>query len=1105
MKGVCWLLVFLTGVLSCGPAEKQEATLFEQLPASHTGIHFSNEIREDKALNILSYEYFYNGAGVGVIDINQDSLPDLFFTSNMGASTLYLNKGNLQFDDITKSSGIDTRGKWASGVSIVDINQDGKPDIYICFAGPFNGSQRANELYINMGNNRFEEKAAAYGLADEGPSIQAAFFDYDKDGDLDCYILSNSTDAMGPNIIRPKRLHGEMENTDRLYRNEGNGKYSNVSAQAGILKEGYGLGLSIVDCNLDGWPDIFVSNDYLSNDLLYINNKDGSFTDQLSTSFKHTSYSAMGNDAGDINNDGWPDLVEVDMLPPDNYRQKLMLGFTNHDRFRSEIQMGYDAQYMRNSLHLHNGVNKPHLPLYSEIGQFAGIAATDWSWSPLLADFDNDGWRDLFISNGYPRDITNRDFITYQSQALARQDPSAPLTDEQFKVLEKLQGAYLSNKVFRNTNGLQFEDMTAKWGITDIAYGTGAAYADLDNDGDLDVVVTNTGTAASIYKNTNRNTQKGNFIQLYLEGPTGNRDAFGAQIQVSAGQQKWYQEHQVVRGYQSSVDNRMMIGLGQQKAVDSIVVVWPNGHTQTILQPGINQPVAIRYEEGLPMWAGWHNRASIDPQYLKQLDSSNGISFVHRETPYTDFNIQPLLPHKFSMGGPGIAVGDVNGDGLDDFYVGGAYKQPGKLFIQSNSQTFSATEIDTGKKNEEDMGALFFDADGDGDLDLYVVTGGNEFDDQSVYYQDRLYINDGRGNFSKSENALPKAPYSGSCVIAADFDNDGDLDLFIGGRNKPQHYPAPGRSQLLENRGGKFVDVTEEKAPSLASIGMVNGAVFSDYNKDGFADLILVGEWMPVTVFTNQNGKFTNSTSQLGLDRTVGWWNSITSVDFGKNGSPQFVLGNHGQNSRYSMKDIQPLGMYWSDFSGTGRTQAIITYTRDGKAYPIHPRDDVFQQLPALRKRFPLYADYAKAGIKELFSAEQLRKAEYRELQQLSSGILSGLETGKPVFKPFPPEAQLAPIFASLATDLNDDGLDDILLVGNDRSFEVINGPVDAFNGLCLISQADGSFTPQHGGLSVPGDGKALGKLRAGKAGTLILASQNNGPLLCFALRSSSR
>lgn len=1098
MIRISWLCIILFYCWSCKP-EAPENFLFEELSLQQTGIDFTNEIREDEQLNILSFEYFYNGAGVGVADFNQDSLPDLFFSSNMGASKLYVNKGNFQFEDKTESSGIDTRGKWATGVSIVDINQDGYPDIYLCFAGPHAADKRANALYVNDGKGRFTDQAAAYGLADTGHTVQAVFFDYDLDDDLDCYLLTNITDEMGPNIIRPKRVNGEMINTDRLYRNEGNGKFRDVSRAAGILKEGYGLGVVVSDLNRDGWPDIFVSNDYLSNDLLYINNRDGTFTDQATSAFKHTSYSAMGNDAGDINNDGFPDLVEVDMLPPDNYRQKLMLGFTNHDRYRSELQVGYAPQFMRNSLHLNTGLISGDVPKFSEIGQLAGISATDWSWSPLLADFDLDGRRDLFISNGYPRDITNRDFITYQAQGLSRTDPKAPLTRDQFAVLQKLEGAYLHNFMFRNEGDYRFSDQSKHWGFSTDAYSTGAAYADLDNDGDLDLVVVNTGKPASVYRNTAAEQTKHSFLRIRLEGKPGNRDGIGASCRLYAGTEIWFSEQQVVRGYQSSVDNRMLIGLGTINQLDSLVINWPDGRKQTLKSPPLNRELVISYKDSREDYYIPHK---ILQNGFFELEKENlGINFIHRETPYTDFNIQPLMPHKFSTGGPPMAVADLNGDQRDDFFIGGAYNQSGLIYLQQPDGAFRSQLLDEGKKMPEDMGAVFLDAEGDGDQDLYVVSGGNEFPEGSVHYQDRLYLNNGRGGFTLSKDLLPAIPASGSVAVATDFDRDGDIDLFVGGRIRPQHYPEGGTSQLLENRNGRFIQVAAEKAPGLEAIGMVNGAVWVDLNKDGWMDLVVVGEWMPVTVFMNRQGRFENTTEKLGLAKTVGWWNTVQVADCNRDGQPDLVLGNHGLNSRYARSDYQSLGVYWYDFSKTGTRHGVISYTTNGEAYPIHPRDDLMMQLPFLRKKFPLYNDYAKARMQDLFPQADLNAAEFRQLNEWRSGVLLTGGDSAWKFQPLPMEAQFAPVHAILVNDWDGDGNQDLLLTGNDYSYEVINGPVDALNGLSLHGMGDGQFTKKRDNFRVTGEGRSLIKLDRPGRTNLVLAGISNGAVICLEVR----
>ncbi len=1063
--------------------------LLELMPPAKTGIDFTNEIKEDENLNILTFEYFYNGAGVGIGDFNRDSLPDIFFSSNMGQSRLYLNKGNFTFSDITAASGINTTGKWATGVSIVDINQDSLPDIYLCFAGPHGAGNRANSLYINNGNNTFTDKAIEYGLADTGHSVQAVFFDYDLDHDLDMYLLTNITDETGPNIIRPKRNNGEMANTDRLYRNNGNNTFTNVSKEAGIIQEGYGLGVSVADINDDGWPDIFVSNDYISNDLLYINNKNGTFTDVAGTSFKHTSYSAMGNDIGDINNDGKPDLVEVDMLPPDNYRKKIMLGVTNHDRYRSELQYGYYPQFMRNTLQLHRGVDEKGIPRFSEIGQLSGISATDWSWSALLADIDNDGWKDLVVTNGYPRDITNRDFITYRSKSGNK---------DLFSALQKLDGALLHSFVFQNKKDLTYKDMSAEWGITKSAYTSGAAYADLDNDGDLDLVLVNTGTPADIYRNNADTLTQHHSLRIALKGPAGNIDAFGTKIQLHATKLSLYQEYNPVHGYQSSIAGPIHFGMSNKLKADSIIVTWPDGKITRLYNIKADRQIQIAYSQ--TVLPGMVTIAQPEKMF-QPVNNQYNIHFRHKETPYTDFNIQPLLPHKFSQSGPGIAVGDMNGDGLDDFFVGGAYHQSGELFFQQKNGKFISTPLENRKKNEEDMGSLLFDADNDNDLDLYVVSGGNEFAAGSKYYQDRLYYNDGHGQFKWDTTALPIETASGSCVIACDFDQDGDLDLFVGGRINPQHYPESGNSFLLENNNGKFTDVTDQKAPGLKNIGMVNAAIWSDVNNDHRPDLIIAGEWMPITVFKNEPKQFSNISRQLGLDNTIGWWNSINAGDFNRDGRIDFILANLGENSRYTTSATNPLNIYINDFGNIGNRNAVITYKENGNSYPIHPRDDMMMQLPGLRKKFPKYDDYAKAGITDLFSPQALQQAKLVTANMFQSVILQNNGNQPWAIFPLCTEAQFAPVFGILVNDYDKDGFEDILLSGNFYGTEVINGQYDAFKGLFLHGNGKGDFKVKENGFYIEGDGKGLAEILLANNTSIILAALNNDSLVAIESR----
>ncbi|MEO7990688.1 MAG: VCBS repeat-containing protein [Chryseolinea sp.] len=1070
--------------------------MLELLSKERTGINFINQLDENENLNIITFEYFYNGAGVGVGDINNDNLSDIFFAGNMVSNRLYLNKGDLQFEDITQQASVASRNKWATGISMVDINQDGWLDIYVCYAGPYvDSSKRANELYINNGNSTFTEKAHEYGIADVGHSVQAAFFDYDRDGDLDMYLLTNITDQTGPNVIRPKRLKGEMVNTDRLYRNNGDSTFSNISNEAGITIEGYGLGVSICDINCDDWPDIYVSNDYLSNDLLYINNGNGTFTDRAAEYFNHTSYSAMGNDVADYNNDGLLDLISVDMLPPDNKRQKLMFGATNYDRFRSEITMGYAPQYMRNILQLGRGKTWEGQLMFSEIGQLAGVSATDWSWSPLFADVDNDGWKDLLITNGYPRDITNRDFVSYKANELLRKGYHEGVENNLLTTLSTLDGAYLPNFVFQNKGDLTFQDQSPTWGFTKPSYSTGAAYADLDNDGDLDYVTNNTNEVASVFENHSNYQIQNHFLRIKLQGPLGNRDGIGAKVILTTSERTQFLEHSPYRGYQSTVEKEMHFGLGKDTIITSLRIQWPDGTNQELKDVVADRTIEIKYQGETQRPP--NRKQSSSPYFSKTSDT--GINFKHNETHYADFKIQPLLPHKYSQEGPGIAVGDVNGDDLNDFFISGAYNQSGQLYIQKKNGSFMPRTFSSGIKYEEDMGTLFFDADLDGDDDLYIVSGGNEFQTGSHYYQDRFYVNDGKGNFTLQAQALPTETASGSCVIASDYDNDGDLDLFVGGRLTPQKYPEPGISYILQNDGGHFLDVTDKVAPGLKNSGMITGALWTDFNNDNQIDLIVVGEWMPVSVYENKGGRFENVSATKGLQKSSGWWNSIHGADVDNDGDVDYVLGNMGLNTRYKPSPEKPVRAYVTDFNQDGSNDAVLSTFINGVSYPAHPRDDLFQRLPSFKKYYPSYKAYADETMEGFLNRAPNTKPEVLQFEIAESSVLINEGREKWKFAALPIEAQFAPMYGIVSNDYSRDGLIDIIISGNSFAPDVLTGRYDASKGLLLKGNGDGTFKSANvmeAGLMIPGDAKGLVEIFTSKNKMQLLATQNDDSLV---------
>ncbi|MCS4153308.1 hypothetical protein GGQ03_000565 [Salinibacter ruber] len=1104
LSGVVVLLLLIT-TMACTEKESSPSDpLFERIPSSETGVQFSNDISEDQALNVITFEYMYNGAGVGVGDVNNDGRPDLFFASNMGKSRLYLNKGDFQFEEITNKAGIETKGKWANGVSMVDINHDGHLDIYVSVGGPYTSPERrSNELYVNNGDSTFTERAESYGLADTGHTTQTAFFDYDKDGDLDAYLLTSGFGEEGSNVVRPKKTDGEAVNTDRLYRNEGNGTFINVSAEADIQTEGHGLGLAIVDVNRDGWPDIYAANDYLSNDLLYVNNQDGTFAERAGSVFRHQSYAAMGTDAADINNDGWRDIVTLDMLPPTNNRLKQMYGTVGERRYRSEMQNGYDPQVKRNTLQLHAGLAPDTTPAFSEIGALSGIQATDWSWSPLLADFDNDGWRDLFVTNGLPRDITDRDFANYKLRLLQQQGNNPQTVQALFEKSRNLDGAYLHNFLFQNNGDLTFTDRSEDWGMSRPSYSMGAAYADLDGDGDLDLVTNNLNHKASLYRNTATERKSNNYLQVILDGPPKNKRGLGAQVLIYEGGERRYARQSVYRGYKSSVSGTLHFGLGDTQVIDSLVVTWPDSQRQSLDSVRANQEITLRYSEGRTSQRAIEE--FVAPSLFTGVTEEVGLSFRHRESYYSDFKQQPLLPHKFSQGGPGLAVGDVNGDGREDLFVGGAFKQSGRVYLQQADGTFEGSVLSTGANYEEDMGALFFDANGDGNLDLYVASGGSEFEAGSKYYQDRLYLGDGTGDFTEAPDRLPLMHTSSSVVTAADYDRDGDLDLFVGSRVHPTQYPVSPESHLLENRGGRFVDVTESVAPTLQKVGLVTGALWTSIDGDPWRDLVVVGEWMPISVFENQGGRLAPVTDSVGLSNTVGWWNSITSGDFDRDGDTDYVVGNLGKNTLLKNTSSGPVRMHFGDFNGDGRTDPIISRHVGDTSYPIHFRNDVLRQLPFLKQRYSSFETYAQTPMAELLPADRRSKATVYRSNTFETSYVENTEDGFEV-RALPLRSQFGPVFGLESGHYDNDGNRDLLLVGNSHATEPFTGRYDALHGALLEIDETGSFTYVDGtnnGFYVEGDATALVEVESENGGRLVVSARNDGALKAFRVQKS--
>lgn len=1100
-------LLFLSSLLlGCN----SENPLFERLSADETGITFSNRITPTDTLNIITTEYIYNGGGVGLADFDNDGLLDIFFSGNQVGNELYLNKGDFKFENISAKSGINSVSRWSSGVSAVDINADGLMDIYVSATMLGTAEERSNLLYINKGVKDgvpvFEEMAAAYGIADQGHGEHAAFFDYDNDGDLDLYILIDVIDQY-PNQFRNKVTDGSYPNTDKLYRNDysetvGHPVFTNVSAEAGITTEGYGLGLTICDINQDGWKDIYVTNDYAADDFLYINNKNGTFTDQAKKYFKHTSNSAMGNDVADINNDGLPDIVALDMQPATNLRKKLLAAPNNYFTYQLTEKFGYIHQYMRNTLQLNSGTYGEGIqPPFTEIGLLAGVAETDWSWCPSLADFDNDGFRDLLITNGFPKDVTDRDFMAF------RQGISNIASPEY--LMGNIPEVKISNYAFRNTGNLTFEDKTEAWGIEIPSFSNGAAYGDLDNDGDLDYIVNNINDSAFVYRNTAHDvkSETANFLRIEFKGNAPNLFGYGAVVKGKLENgQVFYAENIPTRGYLSSVEPAVHIGLGSQKSMSELTIIWGNGKSQTFQNVKANQVLAVKQSEALTEY-------DFSKPIKKTLFNEMPLAFLHEEQDFIDYNTQNLLPQKMSQLGPSLAVGDINGDKLEDIYISGSKFKSGSFLIRKTDGGYQEKLLqqfaDSTQKSNEEVGSLLLDVDADGDLDLYLVNGGNEGRPETDVFQDQLFLNDGKGNFTFAKNALPKFFTAGSCVRANDFDKDGDLDLFIGGRNLPFNYPKAVSSTLLRNdsKNGtvKFTDVTKMKIPGLIDLGLTCDALWTDIDNDGDSDLIISREFAPIVVFVNEKGNFTEL-KNTGLESFLGLWNSINGGDFDGDGDVDYIVGNVGLNARFKGNEEFPAKILAGDFDGNGNYDAIpFIYlpksNTDKKLVfaPYNAKDDMGKQLPIMQGRYTTFNEYATATFENIFDDDKRKLATEFTLNYSTSVYVENRGNGKFMLKPLPVYAQFAPINGTVIEDFDNDGNLDALLVGNNFGNELFVGRYDASNGLLLLGDGKGNFTPKlNTGFAVTGDAKALVKLVDLSGEVKVLASQNRGVAKLF-------
>lgn len=1107
MKNIIILLQISLLALAC---TRKDPAMFVLLNSKETGVTFNNDITESDSLNILDDEFIYNGGGVGVGDFNGDGLSDLYFTGSQVDNKLYLNRGNMKFEDVTGISGTaKSNGQWSSGVNVLDINRDGLADIYVCNTFINNPQKRKNLLFINQGNNEqgvpvFLEQADQYGIADTTHSSHAQFFDSDNDGDLDLFIGVNVMDTKIPNRYVEKVTDGSAQNTDRLYRND-NGKFTDVSLKSGIRYAGFSHSTLTADFNGDGWQDIYVANDYVSNDLLYLNNRKGGFENQISGIFKHQAASAMGSDLGDINNDGLSDMFTTEMLPYYNKRKKLFLGANNYSTYINNNQYGYEYQFGRNVMQLNRGLDpKTGLPVFSDVAFMTGTQETEWSWAPLLADYDNDGNCDLFVTNGFPRDVTDHDFALYYSTDRYLIAP----VDLQERIPQVKSPKFL----FKNYGELSFEDISESAGVAIPAFSNGAAYADLDNDGDLDLVVNNIDQEAFIFKNTlNDSEKKPDYLRIKLEGRPENPDAFGAEVTACFNGKKQKTNAVSGRGYLSCSERVFHFGLGNATTLDSVIVNWGGNETSVFKNLNINSLNIIKYSESKKFPAFAIARNAL----LNELEKGAlGLDFTPAEFDYIDFNAQPTLPHKFTQYGPALAVGDVNGDGDDDLLCGGSAQHDAVLFFSSVAEGFDRSTLSLkseSNKQEEDLGLLLFDADSDADLDIYIARGSPQQAPAWPYYQDVLFVNDGSGSFTPAPGAVPKETSCNQSARAADFDGDGDPDIVSCGRVMPKNYPKPDRSFILRNdtqRGGPpvFTDVTREVCPELEYIGMVSDVLWTDFNNDFRPDLVVAGEWMPLVFFENKNGKLVRISKPFGTVEPSGWWTSLSAADFDNDGDTDYIAGNMGTNTYFQCSADEPVRVYAKDFDNNGVYDPFIScYWKDSLGrkheYFYHTRDDMLKQLISLRKKYNTYGQLGEATVQDIFTPKQLEGAQILQADFMASCLVENLGGGKFRLSPLPPIAQVAPVFGVLPRDVNNDGIVDVILTGNDYGMELIQGRADASYGLVLINSGNSfrALEPGESGFTVSGDARALVSLIF-PGRELVVASQNNAPLRVFEL-----
>jgi hypothetical protein len=1087
MKIICCISFFVFLIVSCS---KFSHKAFKKVSPAKSGVKFLNELIENDTLNYTIFPYMYMGGGVSVGDINNDDLPDIFFTGNLVSNSLYLNKGNMHFEDISESAGIEGIHQWHTGSTMADVNNDGWLDIYVCVSAKYKPSD--NLLFINNKDNTFTESAASYGINDQSSSVQATFFDYNNDNYLDLYVANYPIVlvSMGATFYYNKMQENNYEESGHLYKNNGNGTFTCVTKEAGVQNFGMSIGVVAMDYNNDGWKDLYISNDFNPPDYFYINNGDGTFTEVVKEATFQTSIFGMGLDAADINNDGLIDIFQIDMTPEDHYRSMVNVIPMSYQTFYMSLDYGFHYQYMQNSLQLNNGIFN-NLPVYSNISLFAGVAYTDWSWGGLFLDMDNDGYKDLFVTNGVLKDINNRDVLDDSKNNIyfAERKEYRP---------ELFPSTPVKNYVYKNNGDLTFSNKTDAWGFDEPNLTNGMSFGDFDNDGDLDIVICTVNTISGIYENRSAG-RNNHFLKVKLKGPSANLFGLGSVVTVQTGNMLQKQELTLTRGYQSSVPPVIHFGLGANAIIDELKITWPDGRQQILYRVSVDQTLVLDYK----------NAASIEKKPValksefKDITNKTGITFIHHEDKYDDFECELLLPHKNSQMGPGLTIGDVNNDGLDDFFIGNAANSNGAMYLQTKEGTFA--EVSGPWESDslyEDTGALLFDADNDEKLDLYLVSGGNDGEKEWDYYQDRLYLNTDQG-FIKCENSLPAdLNQSGKCVKAADYDNDGDLDLFLGGRIVPAKYPLPANSYILKNNGKpgmevKFENVTEQIAPALINLGLVTDAIWNDFDNDGDKDLIIVGEWMKIHFFENSSGAFNDITKDLGFDKTVGWWMSINNADIDKDGDDDFVVGNIGLNQRYNTSDEEPFEIFSNDFDVNGKMDIVLSHSKNGKKLPVRGLDASSRQIPVIKLRYEGHEKFAGATLEEIYGKQMLENSLHYTANTFAHYWIENQGRGKFEMHLLPNRAQFSSINDMAEIDYLNDG-SAYIVAGNFYSSEVETPRCDASVGLILTSDARRemkAIPPAQSNLLIKGEVKAIEKINLASGKVAFLFAINNGSL----------